>query len=444
MNARPTTSPSTPTPALHALQIVVFAVCFITILIDGFDTQAIAYAGPLVIGLLHGNKTVLGLIFSAGLLGGLIGGLVFGPLGDRIGRRTILLTSLVIIALGSFATAIAQTGPQIAASRFFSGLGLGGAIPGVIALSAEYAALKHRSTVVAIVFSGFPLGAVAGAFLSAAVLPIWGWRALFLIGAVLPVLILGIAALCLPESLQYLARAGKSERLATLLNRLGDTGQLLLQDTDKAHGPRASAINLFTDGQARPTLLIWLVCFLSLLSVYCIVNWLPLLAAEAGLPLQFSVMAIAALNIGGIVGNVVLGRLIDKTNAYWPTGAAYLLGAFFVGLIGVSSSSSFHLLSASFAAGLFGIGAQLSVTSIVARLYPVSIRATGIGWSFGVGRLGGVIGPMAAGILLGSGMTFVALMIALGTLSFVAGLAVLLLDRTCPSSTKTAQTRTTT
>ena len=245
MNSKPSPSggPDDPADQLTGFQYLVFALCFATILIDGFDTQSIAYAGPQLIALLHGDKPALGLIFSAGLFGGLLGGLVFGSLGDRAGRRPLLLVSLAVIASGSLATAFAQTGPQIAVLRFITGLGLGGAIPGVIALSAEYAPLRTRSTIVAIVFSGFPLGAVLGAFLSAAVLPVWGWRALFIIGSVLPAMILVFAAWRLPESLQFLERRNKTAALNTLLVRLGDAGRALLQD-DHATQPMQSVARL--------------------------------------------------------------------------------------------------------------------------------------------------------------------------------------------------------
>ncbi len=425
-------------------QCLVFGICFLTILIDGFDTQAAAFAGPLLKDAIGGGSQMLGLIFGAGLLGGLVGGLLLGPLGDRVGRRPLILTALLIIALGSFATGFTHNGYQIAVFRFLTGLGLGGAVPSVIALSAEYSSARWRSTVVAIVFNGFPLGAVLGSVLAAYVLPLWGWRVLFEIGGVIPTLIFGVAALCLPESLQYLARSRQSGRLNVLMHRLGDSAEALMRDEKchRASANRGSVARLFSGGFARVTVLVWIICFLSLLSVYFIVSWLPTIAAEAGLPLRTAVLAIAAINIGSVLGNVALARVADRRSPYLPTGISYVVGAIFIALIGIATTSSFLMLGMCFAAGVFCVGAQLSVTAIIARLYPTELRATGIGWSFGVGRLGGIIGPIAAGFLLGNGFGLSMLTVLAGMLSFLTGIAVLMLGRTRSSSNSDARVRT--
>ncbi len=419
------------TTRLTWYQYQIFCICFVTILVDGFDTQAAAFAGPLLKRAFGADSQALGLIFGASLFGGLAGGLLLGPLGDRKGRRPVLLSALLLIALGSLATALAHNEHQIMALRFLTGLGLGGAVPSVIALSAEYAPPRYRSTVVAMVFNGFPLGAVLGSILAAYVLPLWGWRVLFGIGGALPVIILVLALPGLPESLQILKRSKQRHRLNKLVRRLGPQADALLADEPDHDLPRTrgSVVQLFTNGLASVTLLIWLICFLSLLTVYCIINWLPTLAAEAGLPLRTAVLAIGAINIGSIIGNFALARIGDRMAPHLPTGCAYALGAVFIALIGSATSSTLLMLSVCFAAGVFCVGAQLSVTAIIARLYPTPFRATGVGWSFGLGRLGGVVGPVLAGILLTSGFGLFRLMMAAGALSLATGAAVVLLGR---------------
>ncbi len=426
---------------LSRYQYLVFALCFALILIDGFDTQAVAFAGPAL--RQQFGAATLGLIFGAGLLGGLVGGLVFGTLGDRLGRRRLLLTALSLIAIGSLCAAAAATAHEMVAIRFLTGVGLGGAIPNVLAITAEYAPAERRSTVVAIVFSAFPLGAVLGSLLSSYVVPEWGWRALFVIGGVVPALCVPVIALYLPESLQFLERRGRVDELKAHMRRLGPAAQALLND-DKRHDTAAKAgsvAQLFADGLAPATMLLWFTCFVSLLFTYCLINWLPTLAADSGLSIQTAILAIASINIGGILGNVTLARMADRTDSYVPTGAAYLVGAACIAAIGIATASSMQMLSVCFAAGIFGLGAQLSVTALIARLYPTSIRATGIGWSFGVGRLGGVAGPVVAGYLLGAGFSFAGLMSLLACLSAVAGAAVLLLGRVRPASHRSLTTQ---
>jgi AAHS family 4-hydroxybenzoate transporter-like MFS transporter len=189
-------------------------------------------------------------------------------------------------------------------------------------------------------------------------------------------------------------------------------------------------LRLFADGLGSSTALIWTGTLLSILCIYCTVNWLPVLIAGGGLPLKTAILAVGALNIGSVIGNIILARFGDRNTAYVPTAVFYVLGAVFLSIVGVSGSSSALMLSMTFGAGLFGFGGQLSVTTITARLYPTELRATGSGWAFGIGRVGGVIGPIFAGFLLGRGMGFATMMTILGSLMLLAGLAVFLLGRT--------------
>jgi AAHS family 4-hydroxybenzoate transporter-like MFS transporter len=187
---------------------------------------------------------------------------------------------------------------------------------------------------------------------------------------------------------------------------------------------------LFANGLGVSTTLIWIGTLLSILCIYCTVNWLPVLIADGGLPLQTAILAVGALNIGSVIGNIILARFGDRHAAYVPTALFYVLGAVFLTIVGVSGSSSVLMLCMAFGAGLFGFGGQLSVTTITARLYPTELRATGTGWAFGIGRVGGVIGPVFAGFLLGYGMGFATMMTILGGLMLLAGLAIFFLGRT--------------
>ncbi|QGZ93814.1 MFS transporter [Terricaulis silvestris] len=417
--------------APSSYQWLIYAITFLIVLIDGYDTQAVSFAAPALREEIGGDHAALGALFSAGLFGGLVGGLVFGPLGDRIGRKPILLISLAIMAAGSFATAFANGVDQLSLLRFLTGIGLGGAIPGVIATAAEYAPRGRRSLVVALVFSGFPLGAVAGSITSALVLAEHGWRLIFIIGAIAPALLLLATALWLPESLALLERGGDAARARALRvrERLGARGGDLEGAEEARHyGPRGSVLQLFTEGRAAGTALIWTICFLSLLCTYGIVSWIPTLVREAGLPIEIAVLSSGALNIGSIFGNLMLARLGDRIPPFTAMATAYFIGALFVGAIGFASTSSTTMLLVCFAAGLFTIGAQLSVTAVVAAFYPTRVRATGIGWSFGIGRFGGVVGPTLAGLVLAQGASFEHFMMAVGAVSAAAGCGVLALS----------------
>jgi MFS transporter, AAHS family, 4-hydroxybenzoate transporter len=398
------------------LQILVASLCFLTILIDGFDTQSAAFAGPLLKREFGGGPQALGFIFGLGMFGALLGGMILGPLGDRFGRRPLLISALCIMSAGSIATGLANSAHEVAILRLITGLGLGGAVPNVIALSAEYAPPRSRSTVVSIVFNGFPLGAMLGSIVGAQLLPIYGWRILFIVGGAIPVLVLVLVALLLPESPAFLMRKSRTAATGGDLAHVGDA--------------RVSVLRLFADGLGTSTALIWVGTLLSILCIYCTVNWLPVLISDGGLPLRTAILAVGALNIGSVIGNLILARFGDRSAAYIPTALFYVLGAIFLSLVGVSGSSSVLMLGVTFGAGLFGFGGQLSVTTITARLYPTELRATGTGWAFAMGRVGGVIGPVFAGALLGYGMGFATMMLILGGLMLLAGLAIFFLGRT--------------
>jgi MFS transporter, AAHS family, 4-hydroxybenzoate transporter len=412
---------------IRALQLLVAALCFLTVLIDGFDTQSAAFAGPLLKQEFAGGPRALGLIFGLGMFGSLLGGIVLGPLGDRFGRRPLLICALCIMSAGSIATGFAHSAHEVALLRLLTGLGLGGAVPNVIALTAEYAPARARSSLVSIVFNGFPLGAMFGSIVGARLLPIYGWRTLFIVGGCIPLLVLILVVVLLPESPAYLLRSGRTTELHRIVRRLGHSPINIRAAASVARG---SVLHLFANGLGSSTALIWIGTLLSILCIYCTVNWLPILIADGGLPLQTAILAVGALNIGSVIGNIILARFGDRNAAYVPTAVFYVIGAIFLSLVGVSGSSSALMLSVAFGAGLFGFGGQLSVTTLTARLYPTELRATGSGWAFGIGRVGGVIGPVFAGFLLSYGMGFSTMMMILGGLMLLAGLAIFLLGRT--------------
>ena len=416
---------------MRPLQYLVTGLGFLAILIDGFDTQAAAFAGPLIKREFASNGEVLGLILGMSMAGGLIGALLFGRLGDRFGRRPMIIVSLAIISAGSLAGAWAHNPAELALLRFLTGLGLGGAVPNVTALVAEYAPPRARSTLVALVLNGFPLGAMLGSVVGAQILPHYGWRIFFMVGGVVPAVALALVTPLVPESLQILQRQARPDRLQRVTARLGDMANLLLApDAKSARSGSASVLQIFSGGLAASTILIWIASFLSVLCIYCTINWLPTLISGRGLPLRIAILAVGALNIGSVLGNVVLGRIADRASPSLATAAFYIVGAAFLALIGISVSVSWVVLTTAFAAGVFAFGAQLSVAAITARLYPAQIRATGVGWQFGIGRIGGAVGPVIAGMLLDTGAGFAEFMAEVGGLSLLAGIAIFFLGRT--------------
>ncbi|GAC1505932.1 MAG: hypothetical protein NVS2B1_15600 [Bradyrhizobium sp.] len=269
-----------------AFQIKLLATCASVLFLDGFDTQAIGYVAPALAKEWGLTKGALGPVFSAGLFGLMIGALVFGPLADRIGRKKIIILSTLAFGIGSLATAFVQDVNALLAIRFLTGLGLGGAMPNAVAMTSEFNPRRRRATMVMIMFCGFSVGAALGGLLAAALIPQFGWRSVFVVGGVAPLLLVPILSLRLPESVRFLALTGRAhQRVAELLATINPNAAFAPGTQFVIHEPELRGIpvqHLLRDGRAPVTLLLWVVFFMSLLDLYFLSNWLPTVLNDLG------------------------------------------------------------------------------------------------------------------------------------------------------------------
>jgi MFS transporter, AAHS family, 4-hydroxybenzoate transporter len=390
---------------LGRFQITIFALCAAVAVIDGFDTQAIAFVAPAIIEEWKMSPAVFGTVFGVGLAGLAAGAFVLGPLADRFGRRFMLIACALIFGIFALLTARCETFNQLLVLRFLTGIGLGGAMPGIIALTSEYAPSRARATSITIMFCGFPLGAFVGGFLAAYLIPAYGWRSVFLVGGCVPLAFTIVLWMAVPESIRFLARSGKrGPELARLLNRIVPGApycpdqEFFLREEKLSSFPVS---HLFTEGRAALTFLVWIAFFANLMVMYFLFNWMPTLFKQEGLPLATAIKSTAIMNLGGVVGAIVLGRLIDRAGALRTLSMAYVGAAVFLALIAaIDRSNAMLLLPTIFMAG-FGIaGAQIGMNALTAEVYPTSVRSTGVGWALGVGRVGAIIGPIVGGALL--------------------------------------------
>lgn len=398
----------------RAWQLVVI-LCGLVALFDGFDTQAIALVAP-DIGHRWGIITAnFGPIFGAGLLGGLIGAILLGNVADRIGRKVTLLLAVGLFGSVTCLTVFAQGFSQLLLFRLVTGLGLGGALPSMIAMAAESAPARLRTTVVATMFCGFPVGAILAGVAAAILVPTYGWKSLFIVGGVPPLVLLVLLARYLPGS-----RTGPRTVAVPVIP---------LAKSTRSGRPVPRVVRLFSDGLATRTLLLWAAFFCSLLLSYFLVNWIPLLARQSGVDPRAAVLGVAALNAGGVVGCILIGRLADRFGRTKVISCSFLAGAA-VALVGRGGSSATWLLSLAAIAGFFSIGAQMATVAVGATLYDMAVRGTGVGWSMGIGRIGALLGPVIGGVLLSAGIAPPLLFICAGVVSALAAFAVFGLSRT--------------
>ncbi|CAJ0705899.1 AAHS family 4-hydroxybenzoate transporter-like MFS transporter [Ralstonia sp. GP73] len=391
-------------------QILLLAICGLCLIIDGFDVQAMGYVAPAIIKDWNITKASLGPVFGAGLFGMLVGSLVFGVLGDRFGRRPVLIVATFFFAACMLATTQVETVSALLILRFVTGLGLGCIMPNAMALAGEFSPARTRVTWMMLVSCGFTVGAALGGFVSAALLSRFGWHAVFLVGGLVPLVIGVMMVLWLPESLQYLVLKGhgqmrqtRHQRLARWLGKLAPQLQVNAQTQfvvpeAPAGGMPVSA--LFTEGRAKVTLVLWVINFMNLIDLYFLSNWLPTLIRDAGYPTDTAVLVATALQVGGVIGTLTLGRLIDRLGFVRVLAVCFLIACVTVGLIGHVAAALPVLVAVVFVAGFCIVGGQPAVNALAATYYPTTLRATGIGWSLGVGRIGSVIGPVIGGQLI--------------------------------------------
>jgi MFS transporter, AAHS family, 4-hydroxybenzoate transporter len=384
-------------------QIRLLLTCAAVLFLDGFDTQAIGYVAPALAKEWGLSKGSLGPVFSAGLFGLMIGALVFGPLADRVGRRKIIIFSTLAFGIGTLATSVIDDVDSLLAIRFLTGLGLGGAMPNAVAMTSEFSPRRRRATMVMIMFCGFSIGAALGGFLAAALIPQFGWRSVFVVGGVAPLLLVPILALRLPESVRFLALTGRAhERVAELLGFISPRAvfapatQFVVHEAELAGIP---VLHLFRDGRTLVTLLLWVVFFMSLLDLYFLSNWLPTVLNDLGASVSEAAAIGSMLQVGGVVGTFALGSIIDRFS-FRALALVYFVAVFAVGAIGQLGHSAVFVTMAIFAAGFCIVGGQIAANALAATFYPTSVRATGVGWALGIGRVGSIVGPLVGGALL--------------------------------------------
>jgi MFS transporter, AAHS family, 4-hydroxybenzoate transporter len=374
------------------------------VVMDGFDVQAIGFVAPALTQDWHIDPAALGPVFGAGLLGMLFGSMILSMLADRVGRRPVLVGATTFFSLCMLATAAVESVQQLAFLRFLTGLGIGGVMANAVALASEYSPQRQRASLLLWISCGFTGGAIAGGLISATMIPWAGWRSVFVVGGILPLAIAAVMYWRLPESLLFLSLQKKDhDKLMQLLRRVAPGADLGPDFRVTAPGEvrgRGSLTKLFRDGRALMTVLLWLVSFANLLNLFFLANWLPLLSTRMGFSSSTAVLMGTTLQLGGFIGAIFMGPLIDRLGYYRVLAPVFFMAWFAVAAIGQPGFSLALLYLVIFVAGVCIVGAQPAVNALASTLYPTEVRATGVGWCLGVGRAGAIVGPVVAAQLV--------------------------------------------
>ncbi|MGY3452739.1 MFS transporter [Bradyrhizobium sp. USDA 4353] len=389
---------------LSGFQIRVICLCALVVGLDGFDAQALGFVAPALSKDLHLAPGALGPVFGASLFGVMVGSLVFGALADYLGRKWLVVAGVLVFALGSLATSQATSVSDLVMLRFVTGIGLGGVLPNTIALTGEYAPQRRRTLLIMLMFMTVSLGSAIGGAVAAKLITAYGWQVIFIIGGVLPLILCPILILWLPESLSLLAlNADKSDRVRTLLMRIDPSAQLPADaqfTIVEEKGKGFLLPQLFTNRRLIPTLLLWVMFFMNMMDIYFLNSWLPTLTHGVGLDVQAAIAVGVAFQLGGMLGTIGLGVLIERFGFDRVLFVTYVAGFLSIITIGIAGASLPILVPAVFIAGVAVIGGQIGCNAYAAKIYPTYIRGTGIGWALGIGRFGSILGVTIGGMML--------------------------------------------
>jgi MFS transporter, AAHS family, 4-hydroxybenzoate transporter len=423
---------------IGALQLRVAALCTLVQICDGYDINSVAWAVPSLIRAWHLPPAMFTTAFLWSSVGILVGALSAGPIGDRFGRRPLLLGSLTIFGVASLLSAVAGSVGMLALWRFFTGVGIGGAFSGAAALTGDYAPHRLRATMIMITFTGAPLGGFVGGQIVAVLLAHFDWPVIFVLGGAFPLLLVPALALWLPESPRFLAAKGNlSPRHAALLQRL-DIAPTRTGPVDVAQGNPVRM--LFSSGYALQTVLLWIIFFCSLMNLFLFAYWMPTVFNLIGMSPPQAVFASSLRDLGAIFAVLYLGLAIDRIGPERSLALHYAAGAVFIAAIALVTLPYAMLLVMSFLAGMTIIGSQTGANATCGKLYPARMRTSGIGWALGIGRLGGIAAPALGGYLLSIGLPPREIFLSACGFALIAAIATaLLVFRGRPAAVLTAQ-----
>jgi MFS transporter, AAHS family, 4-hydroxybenzoate transporter len=416
----------------HSFHLRLSVLCALAVLMDGFDAQVMGFVAPSLLEQWHITRLALGPVLSSGLVGMLVGALLFGPLGDRVGRKPILVFCTLWFGVCSLLTARVNSVEAMLWLRLLTGFGLGGAMPNATALTAEYMPRRSRATGVMLMFFGFSMGAAIGGFVAAGLISRYGWQAVFVVGGLLPLATAVALVVALPESIRFLlAKGGEEQRVASLLRKVAPDAPAAAGYTRVEERKAGFPVSqLFTEPGARTTMLLWVIFFMSLLDLYFLNSWLPTVIHDAGVPLGQAITITALFQVGGAAAAIVLGRVVDRRMSYGVLAWVYAGAAVCVFLIGLVNGTVAIETAAVFAAGFCVIGGQTCSNSLAAESYPTLLRSTGVGWALGIGRIGSIVGPVLGGLLLSFDWGMRRVFLAAAAPALIAALATAVLNLT--------------
>lgn len=411
-------------------QWLIFAMCFVIVLMDGFDTAAIGFIAPSLLSEWHLTKAGLGPVLSAALLGLACGAIISGPVADKWGRRLVVTASVFVFGAASVGCGFATSLNELTTLRFITGIGLGAAMPNAITVMSEFCPHRRRALIVNMTFCGFALGAALGGFLAAWMIPLFGWRGVLLFGGGVPLILSVILLLALPESIRYMVtKRHPVEKIRAVLTRINSAAQFAtgfkLEESAGQDRNRNGIQVVLSRSHILGSVMLWVCYFMGLVIFYGLANWMPILFKDAGIGPQRAALISALFPLGG-VGTILCGFLMDRFNADRVIAACFGFGAISVYAIGQAVGTTGLLMCAVFVAGLLVNTGLSSMPALAAAFYPTAGRGTGVAWMLGVGRFGGIAGSFLVAELARQQFSLPGIFTVVAVAGFIASAALII------------------
>ncbi|MEH7254523.1 aromatic acid/H+ symport family MFS transporter [Neobacillus niacini] len=398
---------STKKPSINGGTKLVVLLSWLFMIFEGYD---LLVYGTIVPSLLEYKQwditpTQAGRYGSYVVIGMLVGAIVAGMLADRFGRKKVLISGAALCAIFMMGSALSPTPELFGLSRFITGIGLGTVMPVVTVLTLEYAPSKRRAFTTIIMYSGYQLGGVLAALLAMSLIPSMGWRAMFWIGAIPLLLVVPLAIRFLPESLAYLMAKGRKKEVENIAERFNIPIEVLekehREENSTKNGKEMNSItSLLSKSNRKSTILFWLASFCGLFMIFGLGTWLPTIMMQSGYSIGSALSFLLVLNLGTVIGSFLTAAAADRWSHKFACTISFLIAfaAFILLSFNFPSMLLTYILIA--AAGMGSIGTQYLINAYVGVYYPATIRTTALGWSLGIGRFGGIVGPIAVGLLV--------------------------------------------
>ena len=388
------------------LQFLILLICFFLNIIDGMDVLVISYTAPVIASSWDISFEALGVVFSSGVLGMAIGALLLAPYADKIGRKKIILISTIIISIGILLTGFSANIYHLIFLRFLSGIGIGTMLASTVSLVSEYTPNRSRDFWVSFILAGYPIGAILAGYLSNYILKYYSWEVVYIIFGIISIFFIPIIYFFLLESVDFLLKnqpKNALSRVNLILKKL-DFSKIDSLPKKVSLASKIPVNRLFQAKHIDSTIKLWMAFFFSFACLYFLISWIPKMVTELGLSLELGIYSGTVFNIGAFFGIVTQGYFSSKF------GLKKIISIFLI-VTCVIMTQIHHFFGSDWMLLIFGVlgftiqGGFVGLYSVAARIYPTEFRTTGVGWGIGAGRLGAVLGPLVAGVLIGAGIS---------------------------------------